>query len=78
MSKKETYIRKRIVASSGGSESSSVELQVEIKTGESELIIEKTIREFYPVTDYDKVIELHENLTRGGGRRCYSLEDLTK
>lgn len=78
MSKKEMYIRKQIVSSCGSSESSSVELQVEIKTGEAELVIEKTIREVYPVTDYDKVIELHENLTRGGGRRCYSLEELTK
>ena len=45
MSKKEMYIRKQIVASCGSSESSSVELQVKIKTGKAELVIKKTIRE---------------------------------
>ena len=78
MSKKPDYIRKEIVSTIGGGESSSVTLQVSTKNGESQLIIEKTIREYYPVQEYDDVLNLHERLNRGGGRLKHSLEDLTK
>lgn len=41
-------------------------------------MVRKTIIEYFPVTDYEKVMDLHERLKRGGGRRRYKLEDLTK
>ena len=78
MSDKKTHIHKDLASSTGSGESSQVYMTVEIATGEAELVIEKTIRERYPVQDYDKVMQLHENLNRGGGRRVWSLEDLTK
>lgn len=74
----ELYIRKNITSTIGGRESTSVDLEVEIKTGKAKLLIKKTIVERYPVTDYKKVMQLHEDLNRGGGRQCYTLEDLTK
>lgn len=74
----EFIIRKRICSSIGGGEMSEVELVANTKTGETELVISKTITERYPITDYKKVIRLYENLNRGGGRRVYSLKDLTK
>lgn len=49
-----------------------------VKSGETELVIEKTIMERYPVTDLKKVIKLHDDLNRGGGRRLWKLKDLTK
>ena len=75
---KEVFITKEIEATYGSSESSRVELVVSTVTGEAELVIEKTFTERYPVTDYDKVIQLHKDLNRGGGRRAYTLMDLTK
>ena len=62
----------------GASESSTVEMIACTKTGETELVIKKTITERYPITEYKSVMRLFENLNRGGGRRIWSLEDLTK
>jgi hypothetical protein len=74
----DNYIRKTLASSHGSGESSEVYLEVDTKTGESELVISKTITERYPVTKHDKVMKLHDDLNRGGGRRVYSLKDLTK
>ena len=73
----DSTIYKSITGVTGSGESTEVFLMVDKKTGKSELVITKEIREYHPVTDYDKVIDLHERLNRSG-RRCYSLEDLTK
>lgn len=75
---KDRWIRKEITSRFGSRESSEVYLEVDTKTGESELVISKTITERYPVQDIEKVKALHERLNGGGGRRMYSLEDLTK
>jgi hypothetical protein len=72
------YIIKEIEKVVSAGESSQVELVVNISTGKSELVIEKTITERYPVTDYIKVLQLHKELNRGGGRRLWTLKDLTK
>jgi succinylarginine dihydrolase len=47
-------------------------------SGETQLVIEKTITERYPITDYKKVMKLYQNINAGGGRRCLSLKDFTK
>ena len=62
----------------GSGESSKMVMRTDLKTGKSQLIISKEIREYYPVSAYEEVKKLHEDLNRGGGRRCYSLKDLTK
>jgi len=72
------YIIHKICSSIGGGESSEVELVANTQTGETQLVIRKEIIERYPITDYEKVMRLYENLNRGGGRRVWSLEDLTK
>lgn len=75
---KEEFIRKELATACGSGEESEVYLEVEISTGQSELVIKKSIIERYPVQDYEKVMDLHKRLNRGGGRRVWSLEDLTK
>lgn len=75
---KVSYIKKDISSTTGSSECSRVYLIVDISSGESELVVEKTIIERYPVQEYEKVMSLYENLNRGGGRKCWSLNDLTK
>lgn len=66
-----------ICSSTGSGESSKVEMVANTGTGEVELVIRKTITERYPITDYEKVMQLYENLNRGGGRRLWNLSDLT-
>lgn len=74
----ETYIRQELASSFGSGEHSEVYSEIDLKTGESELVISKTIIERYPVTKYKEVMKLHEDLNRGGGRRVFKLKDLTK
>lgn len=67
-----------IASCCGSEEKSRVYMVTHVKSGETELVIEKTIMERYPVTDLKKVIKLHDDLNRGGGRRLWKLKDLTK
>jgi hypothetical protein len=71
-------IIKEIVSSCGSSESSRVYLIADIRSGETELVIEKTISERYPITDYEKVMDLHKQITGGGGRRLMKIKDFAK
>lgn len=75
---KSEIIVHKICSSFGSSESSELKLIANTRTGETELVISKTITERYPITDYDKVMQLHEDLNRGGGRKIWKLKDLTK
>lgn len=72
------FIRKDLASSIGSGEHSEVYLEVDIKTGESELIISKTIIERYPVTKYNKVMNLFKSITGGGGRRIFRIKDFKK
>jgi hypothetical protein len=72
------FLHNNIVSSTGSRESTRVYLSTSLKDGESELVIEKTYTERYPVTDYDKVMKLYEDLTDGGGRIVPTLKDLAK
>lgn len=65
-------------SSVGSGQRSSVYQYTDIHSGKTELVIEKTIIERYPVTEYEKVMKIYDNLNRGGGRRLWSLNDLTK
>jgi len=69
-------IKKQLKCSHGSDESCEAWLQVDTSTGESEIIVEKSIREYHKVTDHDKAMDLFDRLTCGGGRQVYSLEDL--
>lgn len=57
-------------------ERSKVEMIADTETGETQLVISKTIIERYPITDYDKVMNLYEKINRGGGRKLIKLKDL--
>ena len=70
------FIHKDLKETIGSNESSKIRLSVDIQTGEAVLVIEKTITEYFPVTDYDKVMDLYERLNCGRGRKVFKLEDL--
>lgn len=65
-----------IAKSISAGESSKVYTVTTIKTGETQLVIEKTITERYPVQDYEKVMDLYERLNCGGGRKAWKLEEI--
>lgn len=73
---KKLYIHNKLKEIFGSSEGSKVTLTTNLKTGKSELVVEKTIREYFPVTDYEKVMDLYERLNCGSGRQVFKLEDL--
>lgn len=75
---KQDSIIHKICSSSGSSESSQVYMIADLISGETQLVIEKTITERYPITDYEKVMKLYEQINAGGGRICLSLKDFTK
>lgn len=62
----------------GSSECSRVFLHADLISGDTELVIEKTITERYPITDYEKVIDLHKQITGGGGRKLFKISDFAK
>ena len=62
----------------GSSEECRLYQYTSLIDGESEFVIEKTIRERFKITDYDKVIDLYDRLTCGGGRQVFELENLAK
>jgi len=67
-----------ICSSTGSSESSSVYMIADLVSGETQLVIEKTITERYPITDYEKVMKLYKDINDGGGRILLSLKDFSK
>jgi hypothetical protein len=69
-------IVKEIEKQQGADESTSIELWADPSTGETKIVVEKTIREYYKLTDYDKAKELYKGLTRAGGRIVPKLRDL--
>jgi len=65
-----------IASSHGAKEGTEVYMTADTGTGEVQLVISKTIKEYYPITEYENVMALHEALNRGGGRKVVSLKDL--
>jgi signal recognition particle GTPase len=76
MSKTQSII-KNIVSTTGSSEGSEVYMIADVVSGQTELVITKSFTERYPITDYEKVMELYEKMNRGGGRKCWELKDFT-
>lgn len=70
------FIYKSLAAQIGGSESARMFVQIDTSTGESEIVIEKTVSQRLPVTEIDKARDLYERLTCGRGRKIYKPEDL--
>ena len=75
---KQQSIIHKICSSTGSSESSEVYLIADLISGDTQLVIEKTITERYPITDYEKVMKLYEEINAGGGRILLSLKDFAK
>lgn len=76
--KKGDTIYNKLKEQIGSDEHTIMEIHTDLKTGESELVVTKSYTERFPVTAYEEVSKLYENLTRGGGRIIPSLQSLTK
>lgn len=60
MSEEKVFITKLICSRTGSGGNLKVELVADTKTGETRLVISKTVMERYPITDYEKVMALYE------------------
>lgn len=74
--KKETYLIKDIRETCGSGEGARMYAITTIATGETEIVIKKSITERMPIQDYEKAIDLYERLTCGSGRKVFKLEEL--
>lgn len=76
VTKEKDMIFSDLVSSEGSGESSKVYTITTIKDGKTEIVIQKTITERYPVQDYEKVMDLYERLNCGSGRKCWTLDEI--
>jgi hypothetical protein len=76
VTKEKDVIFNDLASSTGTNESSKVYTVTEIRTGETEIVVEKRIIERFPIQEYDNVIDLYERLNCGGGRKVFKLEEL--
>lgn len=74
--KNKDYIFNYLRESCGPSEGSKLYLVTDIKTGETEVVIEKKIIERMPIQELEKAEDLYERLNCGWGRKLYTLEEI--
>lgn len=72
----EDFIKHELDACFGGGESSRMYLMIDTKTGESEVVIEKTIIHRLPVTAIKEAKEIYHDITHKNGRRVRNMYDL--
>lgn len=78
MSEKKTHIIKDIGSHVGVGESAKIYMIVEISSGKSQVVVEKTLSKRMSITKYEEAERLYERLTGGNGRRAYTLDDLVE
>lgn len=74
--KKERFIRSGLATQTGADESTEMFIEIDTETGESEVIIKKTVSCRKPVTELAAAKDLYARLTCGNGRRVFTPEDL--
>lgn len=60
------FLHHQIAASSGTSEESSMFVRIDTTSGKSTVIVTRTIKETFPITEIAKARELHNWITRSG------------
>lgn len=78
MRENKTHIIKELGSTVGGGESSKIYAITNITSGKTEVVVEKTISQRFPVQEYEKAEKLYERLNGGNGRRVYTLDDLVE
>lgn len=71
-----THIIKEIRSSNGSDEGGRLYVITTIHSGETEVVLEKTIKKRMPIQQYEEAELMYERLTGGGGRRVITIEDL--
>jgi len=70
------YEKKELQSIVGSKEIAKATLITDMETGKSWIEVSKEITQDFKTKDKDKAIQLVKDLMGGGGRRCFSLEDL--
>lgn len=76
MEKKVDFIIRDFHKTQGTQEGCRVYTITGVHDGKTEVVIEKTVSARYPVQKLNEVLDLHEKLTGGGGRRIISIDDI--
>jgi hypothetical protein len=74
--KKRDYIFNTLRESGGSDEDAKLYICTDVSTGKTEVWLQKTITQRFPIQELDKAEDLYERLTCGAGRRVYKPEDL--
>lgn len=70
-------LRNKIFGHYGVRESTELELVADTNTGETSVVVTKTISKSYKVKDYGKAVQMYEKLTRSG-RIEWTLENISE
>lgn len=76
MKKKTEFITKDISQTFGSSEGAKLYIFINVLTGITEAVLEKTIMERFPIKELDKAQDLYERLTCCSGRKVWTLEEI--
>jgi len=71
-----THIIKDLRSTIGGGEGAKLYVVTTVSDCTTEVVVEKNISERFPIQELEKATDLFERLTCGGGRKCWSLEEL--
>lgn len=74
--KKRDYIFNKLREHGGAEEGAKLTLCTDVATGETTVIVEKTIIERYKVQELDKAEDLYERLTCASGRKRVTLNEI--
>lgn len=74
--KKRDYIFNKLRMQGGADESCELYIVTDVRTGQTEVVLDKKISQRFPIQEIEKAEDLWERLTCGGGRRVFKPEDL--
>lgn len=76
MKPKRDFITQNLREQIGGGESARMYVITTVHSGETEVVVEKTISERFPVQEIEKAEDLYERLICGDGRKVFKLEEI--
>lgn len=70
------FISKELASRFGGGEATKLYVITNVHAGDTEVVVEHTISERYPIQELEKAADIYERFGLGGGRYCMTLEQI--
>lgn len=70
------FISKELASRFGGGEASKIYVITNVHKGDTEVVVEHTISERYPIQELEKAANIYERFGLGNGRYLMTLEDM--